>query len=127
MAENSHTEVIDDFISSKGNKFSAELVMKDKKLEFKFPEANFKETDLKCPCCNKKNLKEQEKKYYCDCGFNLWKTIAGKTLSKEEIEQLCENKETEVLDGFTSKAGKEFSCKLVINKRKKEVKMDFGN
>lgn len=122
LAENSMTDVITDFISKADNEFSARLRLNDNQLEFY---SDSKETDYKCPCCQKNNLQETEKSYRCECGFTIWKTISNRVLEEQDIEQLCNEKETDVLDGFVSKKGKEFSCKLVVNRRKKAVVMEF--
>ena len=70
-------------------------------------------------------MKEQEKRYFCDCGFTVWKTIAGRKIEIEELRTLCANGETDILDGFQKKAGGEFSCKLAVNKKKKSVDFKF--
>ena len=126
LAEDSHTDIITDFVSKKGSNFPARLKMKDKRLEFEFEERPSHDTGLKCPCCGKDTIKEQEKLYACSCGFKVWKTISQKNIDIDIIRQLSENKTTEMMDGFVSKVGKPFSCMLVVNKRKKTVVMEFS-
>ena len=70
-------------------------------------------------------MKEQEKRYFCDCGFVVWKTIAGRNITLEELKSLCSDGETGILDGFQKRAGGEFSCKLAVNKKKKSVEFKF--
>ncbi|MBC2607438.1 type IA DNA topoisomerase [Pelagicoccus albus] len=65
-------------------------------------------------CCNWKN----------GCKFVIWKQIAQRELSEEEATLLLEKRETPQLDGFKSKAGKEFSAKLKIKGGK--VQFDFS-
>ncbi|MDQ8204522.1 DNA topoisomerase 3 [Pelagicoccus sp. SDUM812003] len=55
-------------------------------------------------CCNWKN----------GCKFVIWKEVAKRPVSLEEAKLLLEKGETEVLEGFTSKAGKSFSAKLKV-------------
>ncbi|MBK1877746.1 type IA DNA topoisomerase [Pelagicoccus mobilis] len=65
-------------------------------------------------CCNWKN----------GCRFIVWKQVAQRAISPEEARLLLEKGETGVLDGFKSKAGKEFSAKLKIKGDK--VQFDFS-
>lgn len=121
------TDLINDFVSKTGKSFEAKLKLNGKKLEFEFKKPESSETYIKCPCCRKKTgtMKEQEKRYFCDCGFTVWKTIAGRKIEIEELRTLCANGETDILDGFQKKAGGEFSCKLAVNKKKKSVDFKF--
>ncbi len=71
-----------------------------------------------CPVCGG-DVVEGKKAYGCSnwengCRFTIWKTIARKEISVEIAAQLLENGVTEVLAGFTSKAGKEFEAKLAV-------------
>ena len=48
-----------------------------------------------CPICGK-DIIESTKSFYCsgfkiDCNFSIWKSIAGKKLTKTNIKQLLEN------------------------------------
>jgi hypothetical protein len=43
---------------------------------------------------------------------NIWKVIAGKTLSRKAVTDLLKKGETAVLRGFISKSGKKFPGKL---------------
>ena len=85
-------------------------------------------TDYKCPCCNKAELYATEKSLKCpDCGFTLWKTVAGVELSQSQIEKLIIEGKTDKIDGFKKKDGTKFksAVALVVNKRKKSVEFDF--
>lgn len=71
-----------------------------------------------CPNCGK-NIIESAKSFYCSgfkdgCKFVIWKIIAGKKLSKTNIEQLLKNGITTEIKGFKSKSGKKFNAKLQI-------------
>lgn len=93
----------------------------NKKIEF-YKE----ETDYKCPCCDKM-LYSTDKSLKCECGFVLWKTVAGVNLSKELINKLLIEGKTEKIDGFKKKDGTKFKSPvaLYVNKRKKSVEFDF--
>ncbi|KLU63117.1 DNA topoisomerase III [Peptococcaceae bacterium CEB3] len=65
-----------------------------------------------CRRC-KTEVKYQPKSYSCKC-TTVWKEIAGKRISEKIAEALFQKGETEVLDGFKSKAGKPFSAALAV-------------
>ncbi len=69
-----------------------------------------------CPKCGSK-LIERFKSFSCtndDCDFTVWKTIAGRLLSREEFEQLLQKRSIGPLQGFRSKAGKRFAAVLKL-------------
>lgn len=81
-----------------------------------------------CPMC-KSAVVEGAKGYGCcnwknGCKFVIWKQVAQRPISSEEARCLLEKGQTEQLDGFKSKAGKEFSAKLKIKGDK--VQFDFN-
>ena len=107
--------------SKEGKKFSGFLVLKeDNSIGLSFG------LDLKCPKCGKQTIKDSPKAWSCsDCDFVIWNTIAGRTISAKEKKQLINKGKTDVLEGFKSKAGKEFSASLMLDSEKKVV-FDFG-
>jgi DNA topoisomerase-3 len=81
-----------------------------------------------CPRCGAETgevIRENRKAYGCTswksaaepgCGFVIWKTLAGRTISAEEARQLLEQGRTdEVLAGFRSKAGRPFRARLLLD------------
>ncbi|EDY83167.1 DNA topoisomerase III subfamily [Verrucomicrobiia bacterium DG1235] len=81
-----------------------------------------------CPLC-KSAIVEGEKGYGCcnwknGCKFIIWKQVAQRPISEEEARFLLEKGETSQLEGFKSKAGKEFSAKLKIKGDK--VQFEFS-
>jgi hypothetical protein len=72
---------------------------------------------LSCPCCNN-IIKENPKSYGCNCGFKIWKEIAGKQITPEIARELCVSGRTAVMDGFMSRTGKPFSAALVVQNGK---------
>lgn len=114
LLKDGRTKVITGFKSKKGNKFSARLIMRDFKLKFEFEEA--KKTDITCPKCGNTMVKTS-KSYKCsaeNCDFIIWTTISEKTLSDSDVRDLVDKGKTQVLDGFTSKKGKEFSARIAL-------------
>lgn len=80
-----------------------------------------------CPVCGG-DIVDGGKAYGCSnwgngCAFKIWKSIAKKVITPEIAVQLLEDGVTEILPGFTSKAGKQFDAKLKIVGG--EVKFDF--
>ncbi|MDQ8184069.1 DNA topoisomerase 3 [Pelagicoccus sp. SDUM812002] len=81
-----------------------------------------------CPIC-KSPVVEGAKGYGCcnwknGCRFIVWKQVAQRPISAEEARTLLEKGVTDTLEGFKSKAGKEFSAKLKIKGDK--VQFDFS-
>lgn len=80
-----------------------------------------------CPLCQKGTIQENKLSLGCSdwkstqCPFTIWKTIAGKTLSEEDLQSLLKTGKTPVLDGFKSKAGKPFKAGLIL----KDGKVQF--
>ena len=78
----------------------------------------------KCPKCSANVIqitaKESHKNFYVcekdktECGFILGETVAGKKLTKAQVKKLLEKGKTDLISGFTSKAGKSFNAYLVL-------------
>lgn len=70
-----------------------------------------------CPICKKGKVFEGKKAFGCSeykngCNFTIWKTIAGKNISKSVVEKLVTTGKTSVLKGFKNKEGKTFDAAL---------------
>ena len=102
--------MIKGFKNKDNNPFNAalELVEGEVKLNFE------KESIAPCPTCEIGSVVETAKAYSCDqwretgCKFVIWKEIAKRKLSKEEVLTLIKDKEIKNVTGFTSRAGKGF-------------------
>lgn len=84
-----------------------------------------------CPCCGEP-LRESPKGFSCwrpgepGCGLTIYKRVAKKRLTKAVIRELIERGESaDQLHGFKSKAGREFSARLRVNKKERKVEMLF--
>jgi DNA topoisomerase III len=80
-----------------------------------------------CPKCGSP-IVERFKSFTCtneDCDFTIWKTIAGRLLSRDEFETLVRDKQTGPLGGFRSKKGKRFHAALKLSDDFK-AEFDFG-
>ncbi|MRJ11581.1 type IA DNA topoisomerase [Ornithobacterium rhinotracheale] len=81
-----------------------------------------------CPKCKKGNIIEGKKGYGCSewkqgCDFVIWKQIAGKKITENNVKDLIEKGITPKIKGFKSKAGKPFEAKLTLNE---EYKTEFN-
>ena len=127
LLKDGKTAVIKGFKNKDNNPFNAalELVEGEVKLNFE------KESIAPCPTCEIGSVVETAKAYSCDqwretgCKFVIWKEIAKRKLSKEEVLTLIKDKEIKNVTGFTSRAGKEFSATLAF--RENKVQFVFDN
>jgi DNA topoisomerase-3 len=77
----------------------------------------------KCPVCQGFVI-EGKKGFGCSnwrkkdgaCSFVIWKTIAGRPISKNAVGQLLNTGVTDFMVGFLSKKGKHFSARLKLQK-----------
>jgi len=80
-----------------------------------------------CPKCGSP-IVERFKSFTCtneDCDFTIWKTIAGRLLSRDEFEALVRDKQIGPLGGFRSRKGKRFHAALKLSDDFK-AEFDFG-
>lgn len=111
------TDLVEGFKSKNKKSFAAYLVWNKAKgnIEFEFPEYKRNVSKYVCPICRDKHLYETEKSFYCECGFNLPKTICEKTLEESDIQKLIHVGETGTISGFYSaKRRGYFSAKLKL-------------
>ena len=121
------TEVISGFVSKTGMKFDAPLKLtEDGDIAFDFPEKPKPiETSVLCPKCGRP-LKKTQWKYECECGFNVWHTVAKVELSEEILTELFTTGKTKKkITGFTSKAGNVFDTCLKFEND--QISFDFDN
>lgn len=81
-----------------------------------------------CPVCSG-DVVVGKKAYGCSnwrngCRFVVWKTMAQKEIPVNIVQQLLKDQISDVVTGFTSKAGKPFDAKLKVVGG--EVKFDFS-
>lgn len=110
-------------------KMSANIFMRDIEHDIKntveqykniqFTQYHSKENVIgKCPQCNG-NIIDKPKMCKCNqCDFIIWKQIAKKTLTINQINMLIKKGETNKIKGFTSNKGNKFSAKLVLENGK---------
>lgn len=85
----------------------------------------------RCPLCAG-DVVEGKRAYGCGnwkpeaggCKFAIWKTIAKKRITANQVRQLLERGKTGKLKGFVSKAGKKFSAILILEEGRVQFKFD---
>jgi len=80
-----------------------------------------------CPKCGSQ-IVERFKSFTCtneECDFTVWKTIAGRLLSRDEFETLVREKQVGPLNGFRSRKGTRFPAVLKLSNDFK-TEFDFG-
>ena len=69
-------------------------------------EGNYGTLDLHCPNCGDVKLKEARRMYRCEnCGYRLFKRLAARELTAEELTILIKERKVGPLEGFRTKAG----------------------
>lgn len=130
LVEKGVTALIKGFKTKEGKAFDAALSFDSGKgrLAFVFPDRKKAEECGVCPKCGGKLL-SSEKGWFCSdregCGFALWRTVAGKSLTDDNLRSLLEKGSTAVLKGFKSKTGKSFEASLTLDRSEWKVGLVF--
>ena len=73
-----------------------------------------------CPRCGKP-MSESSKSWYCSgytgnpkCEFTIWKNISKKAIPVSAAKALINNRKTDLIKGFKSSQGREFSAHLIL-------------
>jgi DNA topoisomerase-3 len=134
------TDMLDGFVSRRGFKFSARLLLKpDNKLEWEFAEGSggssaatepvVNEEPLgRCPVCQS-SVVETAEHYRCaatDCRFQMKRVYAGKTIDRDMVRNLLEKGKTDLIEDFVSKYNRPFSAYLRLGD-KGRVEFEFLN
>ena len=123
--------VMDGFVSSSKKPFQAglKLDIKAMKVEFVFaPREDGPKADLGVPCpkCQKPLTLDARICACPSCDFKLWRTIAGRVLSAEEMSTLIKEKALPVMDGFVSSSKKPFQAGLKLDIKAMKVEFVFA-
>ena len=86
-------------------------IMDNGEVKMKFPSEG---TEIECPKCGKM-LAKTTYKYECDCGFNCWHTVSGKTFTAPEMKEFFANMITGPVSGFTNKAGNPYEAYILFD------------
>ena len=80
----------------------------------KSEKSQFERLNAPCPSCGS-SIIVTPKIFRCtQCDFKIWPTIAGKNLTKNQVETIISKGKSAEIKGFTSKAGKPFSAFVVL-------------
>lgn len=72
--------------------------------------------NVHCPKCQTDNLTLYTKVAKCkECGFLVFRELCGQILSDEQLAALFTERKTPLLKNLTSKSGKKFNARLVLN------------
>ena len=72
----------------------------------------------RCPECGSESVGIYAKVAKCrnkDCNFHVFREVCGTLLSEDNIRDLLTTGRTPILNGLTSKAGKKFNARLILN------------
>ena len=72
----------------------------------------------RCPKCGSESVGIYAKVAKCrnkDCNFHIFREVCGTLLTEDNIRDLLTTGRTPVLKGLTSKAGKKFNARLILN------------
>src|SRR6202048_3913441 len=104
-----------------------EIVHKAKNFESDTIEGSYLTINARCPKCSALHLKEDYRTYHCEtCGFRLFKNIASRQFSSDEVTALVTDRKVGPLNGFRSKTGKPFAAMLILNEENKP-EFEFNN
>ncbi len=82
------------------------------------PQVQKSYTTYRCPKCGQQSVGIYAKVAKCrneGCDFHVFREICGTLLTEDNIRDLITTGRTPVLNGLTSKAGKKFNARLVLN------------
>lgn len=104
---------------------AADIVDKSKAYVKAAKERVLPELHAKCPFCGNGTFKQTDSFYACtnpECKLRVYKVVAGREMSPEEIKTLIETRHLGPLEGFRSRIGKEFRAALEL---KDDQKVNF--
>jgi DNA topoisomerase-3 len=101
---------------AKIKELTRDIVDKAKNFQSDVIDGSYATIEARCPKCGAAQLKEDYRTYHCEsCDFRLFKNIASRQLSPEEVTSLITDRKVGPLTGFRSKTGKPFSATLILN------------
>lgn len=89
-------------------------------------EGEYATLKVKCPNCAGGPIKEDYKTFRCkNCDWLMWKTMASRQFTPEEVSELLTRERIGPLKGFRSKMGRAFDAVVKLGEDKKP-QFDFG-
>jgi DNA topoisomerase-3 len=74
--------------------------------------------DLSCPKCSCKRMVVREKYVRCrieGCNWIFFRNVCGVHIALKDVAELIDKRKTGLIKGMTSKAGKKFDARIVLN------------
>ena len=103
-----------------------EIVEKVRNFRGETIEGEYATIDAKCPNCGGGPIKEDYKTFRCKaCDWLMWKTMASRQFTPEEVRTLLTDGQVGPLQGFRSKIGRAFEAVVKLGEDKKP-QFDFG-
>lgn len=134
LLEKGSTDIFEDLCNPKNPQrtFKAKLILGNDTPEIVYLNENNEEdtgkpTPYFCPCC-KGSMLEFGKYYRCPkCKFAISKSVAGVTLTPEQVGEICAEKKMINCVNFTSNSGKTFKARLVLNAKTKKLEFQLDS
>jgi DNA topoisomerase III len=106
--------------------FTRDIVDKAKNFEGDSVGGNFEPLNVKCPRCKGGPFDEDYRTFKCrSCELIIWKTMAGRSFDRGEVEKLLVDGRVGPLEGFRSKMGRKFNAPVKLGEDFKQ-QFDFG-
>jgi DNA topoisomerase-3 len=99
--------------------FTKSVVDRTKTRAREVKEADYPDLKATCPKCGSTPLLQDEGSYKCgnlECKFKLWKMVAARPMSEEELLELLNKGRIEKMTGFRSRFGQDFDAALEFDK-----------
>ena len=119
LVNKGETKIIKGFKTTRGEAFPGRLKLDPSKKVVLTKEVDSKTAPVtsSCPLCAKGRIIEGKRGFGCNrfregCGFVVWKEIAGKKLTRNQIQDLIVKGKTRLISGFKRKDGESFKAKL---------------
>ena len=103
-------------------KLTTEVVDKTKAYALVAKTREYDDLKVQCPVCGEASLKQTDKFFQCrnpECGFRVFKTVAGRVLTEEEVATLIRDRYVGPLEGFRNRFGQEFAAGLELTAENK--------
>lgn len=109
--------------------YASEVVEKARKYASIVKDMEYPDLHAPCPICQAPVLRQTDNAFKCknpECGWSMYKTLAGHQLTMDEAKQLLTTRFAGPITGFRNRFGKEFDAALQLSAEHK-VEFVFEN